>query len=100
MAMKFIKTDVNNISQRKLLLDNIGYLAANKNITIPTESSRTLAALNTSFNDQHKSYTKEWNGLILYAEKHPELDKTFEDLINGYLDVDEALIQLTTPQTK
>ena len=100
LAMKFIKTDVNNIAQRKLQLNNIGYLAANKNVSILPESSRTLAALNTSFNDQNISYQKDLNGLMLYGQKYPEVDRTLEDLINGYLDVDEALMQLTTPQTK
>jgi len=75
-------------------------LAANKNVSILPESSRTLAALNTSFNDQNMSYQKDLNGLMLYGQKYPEVDRTLEDLINGYLDVDEALMQLTTPQTK
>lgn len=100
MAMKFIKTDVNNIAQRKLQLDNVGYLAANKNVSIPPGSSRMLAALHTSFNEQRKSYQEELPGLRLYSEKNPQLDRTLEDLINGYLDVNEALKTITTQQTK
>ena len=100
MAMKFIQTDVNEIAQRKLQLDNVGYLAANKNVSVPPESSRTLAALNTSFNEQRKSYQKNQNGLKLYEQKFPQLNKTLEDLINGYLDVNEALKLITTPHTK
>lgn len=100
MAMKFIQTDVNEIAQRKLQLDNVGYLAANKNVSVPPESSRTLAALNTSFNEQRKSYQKNQDGLKLYEQKFPQLNKTLEDLINGYLDVNEALKLITTPHTK
>jgi len=100
MAMKFIQTDVNEIAQRKLQLDNVGYLAANKNVSVPPESSRTLAALNTSFNKQRKSYQKNQDGLKLYGQKFPQLNRTLEDLINGYLDVNEALKLITTPQTK
>ena len=100
MAMKFIQTDVNEIAQRKLQLDNVGYLAANKNVSVPPESSRTLAALNTSFNNQRKSYQKNQDGLKLYAQKFPQLNRAIEDLINGYLDVNEALKLITTPQTK
>ena len=100
MAMKFIQTDVNKVAQRKLQLDNVGFLAANKNVSVPPESSRTLAALNTSFNDQRQSYRKDQDGLKLYAQKFPQLNRTLEDLINGYLDVNEAVKLITTPQTK
>ena len=55
MAMKFIRTSINPVAQRKLQLDNIGWLAANKNVSIPPESSKELAALNSSFNEQSAS---------------------------------------------
>ena len=100
MAMKFIRTDVNNIAQRKLQLDNIGYLAANKNVSVPPESSRILSVLNTSFNEQSKSYQEERTGLSQYLRQTPQLDRTIKDLINGYLDTDEVLRKITTPQTE
>ena len=98
MAMKFIKTDVNNIAQRKIQLDDIGFLAANKNVSIPPESSRKLAALNASFNEQSQSYAKEWPGLERYGKQNPHLGRTLVDLINGYLDVNEALTMITKPR--
>ena len=100
MAMKFIRTSVNPIAQRKLQLDGIGLLAANKNVFIPPESSRELAALNNSFNKQSASYSNELPGLKNYFQKNPQLGGTLEDLINGYLDVSEALQMITTTQTE
>ena len=100
MAMKFIRTNVNPIAQRKLQLDGIGLLAANKNVFIPPESSRELAALNNSFNKQSDSYSNELPGLKNYFQKNPQLGGTLEDLINGYLDVSEALQMITTTQTE
>ena len=64
MAMKFIKANVNAIAQRKLELDNTGFLAANQNVSIPAESSKILTALNTSFHEQRKNYAKEWPGIL------------------------------------
>ena len=98
--MKFIKTDVNNIAQRKLQLDNIGFLAANKNVSISPESSRVLAALHTSFNEQSKSYQKQLPGWRRYSEKNPQLEQNLQDLINGYLNIEEALEMITTQQTE
>ena len=98
MEMKFIKTDVNDIAQRKIQLDDIGVLAANKNVSIPPESSRKLAALNASFNEQSQSYAKEWPGLERYGKQNPHLGRTLVDLINGYLDVNEALTMITKPR--
>ena len=100
MAMKFIKTDVNDIAQRKIQLDDIGFLAANKNVSIPPESSRKLAALNASFNEQSQSYAKELPGLERYGKQNPQLGRTLRDLINGYLDVNEALTMITKPRTE
>ncbi len=100
MAMKFIKTDVNNIAQRKFQLNNIGLLAANKNVSIPPESSKALTAIDTAFNDQRQSYQKDQEGLRLYEQKFPQLNRTLEDLINGYLNVNEALKIITIQQTE
>ena len=98
--MKFIKTDVNNIAQRKFQLNNIGLLAANKNVSIPPESSKALTAIDTAFNDQRQSYQKDQEGLRLYEQKFPQLNRTLEDLINGYLNVNEALKIITIQQTE
>lgn len=100
MAMKFIKTDVNDIAQRKIQLDDVGYLAANKNVSIPPESSKRLAALHTSFNEQSKSYLDQWPGLERLGRNNPQLGRTLGDLINGYLGVNEALTMITTPQSE
>ena len=98
--MKFIKTDVNNVAQRKIQLDDIGFLAANKNVSILPESSRKLASLHTSFNEQSQSYTKEYPSLVRYGKQNPHLGRTLGDLINGYLDVNEALTIITKPQAE
>ena len=90
----------NPVAQRKLQLDNIGWLAANKNVSIPPESSKELAALNSSFNEQSASYSKEWPGLLRYGHKNPQLGRTLEDLINGYLDVNDAVKMISKPQTE
>lgn len=111
MAMKFIKTDVNNIAQRKLQLDDVGFLAANKNTSIRPESSKILTALNTSFNVQNKHYKDAWPGIeqwLLPEEKdfnkrlehYGQLGRTFRDLANGYLSTKEALTAITTTPTK
>ena len=100
MAMKFIRTNVNPIAQRKLQLENVGWLAANNNVSIPPESSKELAALNSSFNEQNKSYFKEWPGLISYGYKSPQFHRALENLINGYLNANEALEMITKPHTE
>ena len=99
MAMKFIMANVNTIAQRKLQLDNTGFLAVNQNVSIDPKSSRWLDALNTSFNEQSKSHLKELPGLRRYFEQNPQAGRTLADLIDGSLNVDEALKILTTPQT-
>ena len=100
MAMKFIKTAVNNIAQRKIQLDDVGLLAANKNVSIPPESSRRLSALNISFNEQSESYAEEQPGLERYARRNPQFGRALGDLIDGYLNVNEAFQLITTRQTK
>ena len=110
MAMKFIKANVNAIAQRKLELDNTGFLAANQNVFIPAESSKILTALNTSFHEQRKNYAKEWPGIIRWflpesenleqrGQRYGQLRRTLTDFTNGYIDNTEALKIITTPQT-
>ena len=99
MATQFIKTVVNTVAQKKVQLDDTGFLAANQNVSIPPESSKIQSAINTSYNEQHHSYSKEEPGIDRYWERHPQLGKALGDLIDGSLDVDEALKIITTPQT-
>ena len=109
-ALKLIKTNVNTIAQRKLQLDDIGFLAVNQNVSIPPESSKKLAALNTSFNEQSNVYSKEWPGVLRwffpekrnsknYLKQYKQLSSTLTELTDGYLDVDEALKVITTTKT-
>ena len=110
MAMKFIMANVNTIAQRKLELDNTGFLAANQNVFIPAESSKILNALNTSFHEQRKNYAKKWPGILRWFEpekrssknfgkRYLQLRRTLTDFTNGYIDNTEALKIITTPQT-
>ena len=110
MAMKFIMANVNTIAQRKLELDNTGFLAANQNVFIPAESSKILTALNTSFHEQRKNYAKKWPGILRWFEpekrssknfgkRYLQLRRTLTDFTNGYIDNTEALKIITTPQT-
>ena len=110
MAMKFIKANVNAIAQRKLELDNTGFLAANQNVFIPAESSKILTALNTSFHEQRKNYAKEWPGIIRWflpesenleqrGQSYGQLRRTLTDFTNGYIDIDEAVKIITNNQT-
>ena len=111
MAMKFIKANVNAIAQRKLELDDEdGLLAANRNVSIPPESSRRLAALNTSFYEQRQDYAKEWPGIIRWflpesenleqrGQSYGQLRRTLTDFTNGYIDIDEAVKIITNNQT-
>ena len=98
-ALKFIKSNVNIVAQRKIQLDDLGFLAANQNVSIPPEISKIQSAINTSYNKQWQSYSKEEPGLQSYGERYGDPSKTIADLIDGSLDVDEALKILTTPQT-
>lgn len=99
MALKFIISNVNVIAQRKIQLDDLGLLAANQNVSIPPEISKIQSAINTSYNEQSQSYSKEEAGLQSYGERYGDPSKTIADVIDGSLDVDEALKILTTPQT-
>ena len=107
MALKFIKTIMNTIAQRKLQLDDTGLLAANQNVSIPPESSRKLAAIDTSFNKQNKHYSKEWPGVKRWLlpeendlqkswERYLQLKSTLTELTDGYLDINEAIKIVTT----
>lgn len=99
MALKFIRTNVNTVAQRKLQLDDSGFLAANQNVSIPPESSKIQSAINTSYNKQRHSYSNEAPGLKSYVERYGDPSKTLTDVIDGSLDVDEALKILTTLKT-
>jgi hypothetical protein len=110
MAIKLIKTAVNAVSQRKIVLSDSGFLAANQNVAIPPQSSKTLVALNTSFNEQSKHYSKEWPGVVRwflpeqgnsknYGKRYSQLQRTLIEITDGYLDINEALKIITTTQT-
>ena len=99
MRMKFIRTTVNAIALRKIQLDDEGFLAANQDVSIPPEISQIQSAIYRSYNEQRQSYSKEEPGIYRYWERHPQLGRALGDLIDGSLDVDEALKILTTPQT-
>lgn len=97
-AIKYIQSSTNVIIQRQLMLRNADFLATNKHVSIPISSSRTLQALNTSFNKQVRGYTKEWPGVIDFLsghKNHPnryqEVSSALADLTSGYLKVDQAL---------
>lgn len=110
MAIKLIKTAVNAIAQRKIVLGDSGLLAANQNVAIPPQSSKILVALNTSFNEQSKYYSKKWPGVVRwllpeqansenYGKRYSQLQRTLTELTDGYLDINEALKIITTTQT-
>ena len=110
IALKFIKTNVNTIAQRKSQLNDGGFIAVNQNVSIPPESSKNLSAINTSFNQQSSHYLSEWHSVIrwlLHEEKNSEntmkryveLDRTLTELTDGYLTIDEALKTITTTPT-
>ena len=112
MAMQFIQANVNAIAQRKLELDDEddGLLAANRNVSIPPESSRRLKALNTSFYEQRQNYSKDWPGILRWFEpekrnsqnfgkRYPKLRRTLADFTNGQINIDEAFKIITTPRT-
>jgi len=110
MALKFIKTNVNTIAQRKIQLDDQGWLAANQNVSIPPESSKNLTAINTSFNEQAGTYTKEWQGIMgwlapeatdskNYLKRYLQISNALRDLTNGYLSTEEAFEIITDTPT-
>ena len=99
-ALKFIKTTVNTVSQRKLQLSETGLLAANQNVSIPPQSSNQLNALETSFNEQNYYYEKEWPGVVRWFEekdaeespsRYSQLSSTFAEFTNGYLGINETM---------
>ena len=109
-ALKFIKTNVNTIAQRKLQLNDAGLLAANQNVFIPPESSEKLSAINTSFNQQSNHYFSEWPGIIRWfvpeernsknvGKRYKQLSATLTELTDGYLTINEALKTITTTPT-
>ena len=98
MALKFIKSNVNTTAQRKIQLDDLGYLAANQTVSIPPENSQIQTAINISYNEQSQSYL-ERSGVPSYAERYGDQSRTLADLIDGSLNVDEAVKILTTPQS-
>ena len=99
LALKFIRSNVNTIAQRKIQLDDVGLLATNQNVSILPKNSQIQSAINTSYNEQSQSYSEEAPRLQSYFERYGDPSKTLADLIDGSLDVDEALKILTTPKT-
>ena len=110
MALKYIKTTVNTIAQRKLQLGDTGFLAANQSVSIPPESSKKLNALNTALTEQHNYYSKEWPGVYRWlglrkkdtqslVKRYQKLSSAFSELTNGYLNVDEAYKIITSTIT-
>ena len=105
MALKFIKTTVNTVSQRKLQLGESGLLAANQNVSIPPQSSKLLSALENSLNEGYYHYAKEWPGIFRWwfqgqdseeaINRYRQLSITFTEFTNGYLDINEAADILT-----
>ena len=105
MALKFIKTNVNTVSQRNLQLGESGLLAANQNVSIPPQSSKQLNALETSLNEQSYHYDKEWPGVLRWfirekdseysPNRYRQLSNTFAEFTNGYLGINETIKILT-----
>ena len=100
LALKYIKTLVNTIAQRKLELDDEeGLIAVNQNVKIPPESSKTLNTLGTAI-EQTEYYDKEWAGviswmLLLTPNRQEQLTNTFIEFTNGYLSINEAFKIIT-----
>jgi len=102
MALKFIKSSVNTISQRKLQFGDSGLLAANQNVSIPPKSSSKLKTLNYSFKEQFSPYFNEWPGLIRWLSpesRSKPLSRTFTEFTNGYLSVNETMKIVTSLKT-
>ena len=101
---------MNTVAQRKIQLGDLGLLAANKDVSILPENSKTLAAINTSFNEQAIVYTQERPGIMRWLGLDPQGSKddgkrfmqitiALRDLTNGYLSVEEAFKTITTTPT-
>ena len=101
--MKFIKTNVNTIAQRKFQLSDQRFFAVNINVSIPPNSSQKINALNTALNEQNKSYLDTWDGVLLWlgirrgqgnqekiAIRVLQLQKALTELTNGYLNINET----------
>ena len=111
MALNFIKANVNIVAQRKIQLGDLGLLAANKDVSILPENSKTLAAINTSFNEQASVYTRERPGIMRWlglvdpqgskddGKRYMQISFALRDLTNGYLSVEEAFKAITTTPT-
>ena len=110
LALKFIEANVNTVAQRKIQLGDLGLLAANKDVSILPENSKTLAAINKSFNEQAIVYTREMPGIMRWLGLDPQGSKddgkrfmqisfALRDLTNGYLSVEEAFKTITTTPT-
>ena len=101
---------MSTLSHRKIQLDDQGWLAANQNVSIPPESSKNLTAINTSFNEQAGTYTKEWQGIMgwlapeatdskNYLKRYFQISNALRDLTNGYLSTEEAFEIITNTPT-
>ena len=107
LALNFIQANVNTVAQRKIQLGDLGLLAANKDVSILPENSKTLAAINTSFNEQASVYTRGMPGIMRWLGLDPQGSKdewkrfmqisfALRDLTNGSLSVEEAFKTITT----
>ena len=97
-AVKYIQSSINLIVQRQLMLRNTDFLPTNKHVSIPTRSSETLQAVNTSFNIQAKGYSEEYPAVKRFfigqknnPNRYQELRSALADLTSGYLTVDQTL---------
>ena len=97
-AVKYIQSSINLIVQRQLMLRNTDFLPTNKHVSIPTRSSETLQAVNTSFNIQAKGYSEEYPSVKRFfigeknnPNRYQELRSALADLTSGYLTVDQTL---------
>ena len=97
-AVKYIQSSINLIVQRQLMLRNNDFLPTNKLVSIPSRSSETLQAVNTSYNIQAEGYSKEFPGVKRFfigqknnSNRYQELRSALADLTSGYLTVDQTL---------
>ena len=93
LALSYVKSNTNAVGQRQLMLRNEELLPANKNVDIPNESSKTLKALNDSWNEQSLSYLEEWPMIIQYlstSQNYLDVKKALAELTSGVLSVEEA----------
>ena len=106
LALSYVKSNTNAVGQRQLMLRDEVQLPANKNVDIPNESSKTLKALNDSWNEQSLSYLEEWPMIIQYlstSQNYLDVKRTLAKLTSGVLSVEEAeqiLINLAKEDNK